>query len=252
MTTKMYCGVEHFLVTHKRKWYGCKQYFRKNIIDQFKICQYEKLLRYVLVLTIKHGGSFLHTASGIHSKAFNLVYSSILIFKVCFQYRHTTAASSSNSSYFTFEAPWLLGMECTMTFSLLRRAQGTRMTDRRKENTKPKLLQQESCDEITAPHWQVLLPAIWKLVTMTRSGKQHHFHYLTISVTPMTSMRFCGLLITVNSSYTHNNNESFHWLQINCTEGCYAEGMKALSCALQQVTILNPIMNQYYREQRNQ
>lgn len=114
----------------------------------------------------------------------------------------TTAASSSNSSYFTFEAPWLPGMECTMTFPLLSRVQGTRMTDRRNENTKPKLLQKGSCAEATAPHLQVLLPAIWKLVTMARPGKQHHLHYLTISVTPITSRMFCGLLITVNSSYT--------------------------------------------------
>lgn len=175
-----------------------------------KTCQFEKLLRYTLIPIIKHRGRFLHTASGIHSKAFNLIDSSILIFEVCFQYRHTTAPSSSNSNHFTFEAPWLPGMECTMAFPLLRRVQGTTMTDRRNENTKPKLLQHGNCAEATAPHLQVLLPAIWKLVTMARPGKQHHLHYLTVSVTPITSVMFCGLLITVNSSYSHSNNESFH------------------------------------------
>lgn len=63
---------------------------------------------------------------------------------------------------------------------------GTSRVRRKNENTQLKLLQQESCAEAAASHWQDLLRAIWKSeATVPTSGKRHAFHYLTISLIPV-------------------------------------------------------------------
>lgn len=63
--------------------------------------------------------SFLHwklllffSAPGLHSKTFNVLYCSTLIFRLCFQ-NSPPIAYSPSSRNFTFEVPWLAGTGCT-------------------------------------------------------------------------------------------------------------------------------------------
>lgn len=132
-----------------------------------------------------------------------------------------------------------------MTFPLLRKVQGTS-----KSQTAERKTLNQSCSSKKVSHWQVLLIATGKwVVSGSRPWKQHTFHYLTISPSPITITMVCGLLlIIVKCSYSHSNNKKLPGIA-NLLYHVMLSTWILLSCALQQVTIPSPTMGWEQRKQ---